>query len=649
MAWGAPGAWGGAPGDNVHVNGGKLEFAGIPPELADGVRKVIAGEPEEFDTGVTFEQVEADTRPLSLRALVRPHTKALVIAAILVLIETLSLQAGPALVKIGIDRGIGTPPKHPGHLSVIVIVAVIYIIAVITTAIASALRVAWTGRIGQWLLYDLRLRVFSHLQRLSLDFFTDEKAGVIMTRMTSDIEALNQLFQDGIVNVAVQVLTMVFVTAVLFSYNVKLAAITVVLIVPSLAALTWWFRGASDRAYARVRDAIAHVLSDLQESLSGVRIVAAHNRQPYNAVLHHEIVSEYRAANDYTADLNAVYGPSADLIGIMGQVVLLLVGGHMVLSNQLTVGELTAFVLYLGSFFAPIQQLVQLYNTYQQGRSSSNKLRDLLATPPSVREAKDAIELPPVDGRIELHGVAFGYDPATPVLRDVDLTIDAGETFALVGPTGAGKSTIAKLVTRFYDPTEGRVLIDGYDLRDVTFASLRRQLGVVPQEPFLFAGTIRDNITFARPDAPDDDVREAVRVVGLDDLIARLPDGVDSPCHERGASLSSGERQLIALARAFLARPRVLVLDEATSNLDLASETKIERALDALLEGRTAIMIAHRLSTAMRADRIAVVDDGRVVELGSHAELVALGGKYAAMYETWMSHVQTEAVPGDTS
>jgi ATP-binding cassette subfamily B protein len=367
--------------------------------------------------------------------------------------------------------------------------------------------------------------------------------------------------------------------------------------------------------------------------------VAAHNRQRYNEVLHHEIVSEYRAANDYTAHLNAVYGPGADLVGVAGQLVLLLVGGHMVLSNQLSVGELTAFVLYLGSFFAPIQQLVQLYNTYQQGRASSNKLQELLSTQPSVREAPDATELPALSGRIELHDVSFGYDRAAPVLCDVDLTIEAGETFALVGPTGAGKSTIAKLVTRFYDPTEGRVLIDGYDLRDVTLVSLRTQLGVVPQEPFLFAGTIGDNITFARPDASEEDVREAIRVVGLEDLIARLPNGLDSPCHERGASLSSGERQLIALARAFLARPRVLVLDEATSNLDLASETKIERALDALLEGRTAIMIAHRLSTAMRADRIAVVDDGRVVELGSHSELVELGGKYASMYATWVSHV----------
>jgi ATP-binding cassette subfamily B protein len=638
MAWSTSAQWGGGPGNTVHVDGGDLEFEGIPPELADGVRRVIADEPVDVAAVQPFHQIDDDAQPLTLRRLVRPHAKALVLAAVLVLVETVSLQAGPALVRIAIDRGI--TPKPP-HLSVVVLAAVLYIAAVITTAVASGLRVAWTGRIGQWLLYDLRLRVFSHLQRLSLDFFTEEKAGVIMTRMTSDIEALNQLFQDGIVNVAVQVLTMVFVTAVLFSYNVRLAAITVLLIVPTLGGLTWWFRGASDRGYARVRDGIARVLSDLQESLSGVRIVAAHNRQRYNAILHHEIVSEYRAANDYTAHLNAVYAPGADLIGMVGQVVLLIIGGQMALDHQLTVGELTAFLLYLGSFFAPIQQLVQLYNTYQQGRASTNKLRELLATQPSVAEAPDASVLPPLTGHIEFQDVSFGYSPAALVLRDVNLNIAAGETFALVGPTGAGKSTIAKLVTRFYDPTDGRVLIDGHDLRGVTFASLRRQLGVVPQEPFLFAGTIRDNIAFARPDASDEEILQAVRVVGLEDLIARLPGGLASPCHERGSTLSSGERQLLALARAFLARPRVLVLDEATSNLDLASEIKVERALDALLEGRTAIIIAHRLSTAMRADRIAVIGDGRVVELGCHDELVARRGPYAAMYATWMSHLRS--------
>ena len=301
-------------------------------------------------------------------------------------------------------------------------------------------------------------------------------------------------------------------------------------------------------------------------------------------------------------------------------------------------GELTAFLLYVAAFFSPIQTLTQLYNSYQQGQAAVSKLRELLATEPTVQEAPDAAALPEVQGLLELHDVTFGYDPAVPVLHDVSLRVEPGQTLAVVGPTGAGKSTVAKLVTRFYDPDQGAVRIDGVDLRQVTIGSLRRQLGVVPQEPFLFAGSVRDNVAFARPHATDAEVAAACALVGLDDLLQSLPDGLDSPVHERGASLSAGERQLLALARAFLAQPRVLILDEATSNLDLKSEAKIEAALDVLLEGRTAIVIAHRLATAMRADRIAVIDNGRVAEIGSHDELVALGGQYAAMFATWEAH-----------
>jgi ATP-binding cassette subfamily B protein len=515
-------------------------------------------------------------------------------------------------------------------------------VSVAVSAYAQRAQVKVTGRLAAWVMNDLRVKVFTHLQRLSLGFFTAEKAGVLMSRMTSDIENLQQLLQDGLWQFAIQGLTMVVITVILFLTNVRLAFITVVLILPVLILISLWFRRSSERGYDRVRDGIANVLADLSESLHGVRIVTAHNRQRHNIVHHRNVVGEYRDANNYTAQINAVYGPGTQLIGVLGQAALLAIGGNMVLHHQLSLGALVAFFLYLNRFFQPIQLLVQQYNTYQQGQASVAKLRQLLDTEPSVMESADAVELGNIRGAISFDHVDFGYDPAVPVLEDVNLRIAPGETVAFVGPTGAGKSTMAKLVTRFYDPTSGRVLIDGFDLREVTLHSLRRQLGVVPQEPFLFAGTVGDNISFARPDATTAEIEEAVVAVGLTEVIERLGDGLDTVVHERGQSLSSGERQLIALARAFLAHPRVLVLDEATSNLDLQSETKIEAALDVLLENRTAVLIAHRLSTAMRADRIVVVDEGRIVEIGSHAELVAAGGRYAEMYATWERQADLE-------
>ena len=636
MAWGGGGGFtGGFPGAGGPASG--LPFAGIPPELQTRVDDLLETEPAHPAVEhVDFSHVDHDRRPFTLRRFLRPHRLALLGALGLVVVETVAMQAGPLLTQIGIDRGI-----REGSRSTLLVVAGLYLLAVVLNAGAGALRIAWTGRVGESLMFDLRVRIFSHLQRLSVPFFTEEKAGRLMIRMTSDLESLTQLFQDGLVQMVVQGLTIVVVTVILFTMDVQLAAVTLLAVVPGMVALTWWFRGASLRSYGVVRDRIADVLSHLAESLSGIRIVTAHNRQRHNIVEHANVAGDHRAANDETARVSAIYGPSVEAIGIAGQAFILLVGGRMVLDGELQIGELAAFVLYLTAFFAPIQQMVQLYDTYQKGQSSVTKLRELLGTEPSVPERPGAVELPPVRGEIRFEDVTFAYAPGRPVLVDVDLTIAAGETFALVGATGAGKSTLAKLVTRFHDPAQGRVLLDGHDLRDVTLTSLRRQLGVVPQEAFLFGGSMRDNIAFARPEATDDEVLEACRAVGIDDLVERLPQGIDTPVHERGVALSSGERQLLALARAFLARPRVLVLDEATSNLDLRSEARIEHALDVLLEGRTAIVIAHRLATAMRADRIGVVDGGRIAELGSHDELVAAGGRYAAMFATWEAHTGT--------
>jgi ATP-binding cassette subfamily B protein len=636
------GAMGGSPAANANTanaaNG--LPFAGIPQELQAGVEKLTRNEPDHTGEPPLFTHRNLDHRPLNLRRMFAAHKKIVVVSGVMVAIEAVTLQAGPFLTQIGIDKGIDKGVSHH-NWGIVVATGVAFILAVLATIAASNVRVRLTGRLAADVMYDLRVRIFTHLQRLSLDYYTDEKAGVIMTRMTSDVENLQQLVQDGLVQFAVQGLTMLVVTGVLFYYNVELALITVVLVVPPLLGLSLWFRSASDRGFARVRDGIAGVLSDLSESLSGVRVVASHNRQPRNIVNHRNVVGVYRDANDYTAQLTAVYGPGTEILGFVGQGLILLIGGRMVVNGSLTLGELAAFFLYLNQFFAPIQQLVQLYNTYQQGQSSVAKLRDLLATDPTVMEKEDAYVLPPISGDVVIDHLSFAYNPLLPVLNDVSLHIEAGETICFVGPTGAGKSTVAKLITRFYDPTAGRVLIDGHDLRDVTLQSLRRQLGVVPQEPFLFAGSMRDNMAFAKPDASDEEINEAIDRVGLRELVDRLPNGLDTPVHERGVSLSSGERQLLALGRAFLAQPRVLVLDEATSNLDLKSEGAVEAALDVLLEGRTAIIVAHRLSTAMKADRIVVIDAGGIMESGPHAELVALGGRYAEMFASWNSHLGT--------
>jgi ATP-binding cassette subfamily B protein len=618
-----------------------LPFAGIPTELLERVKVIEGREPKHPEPKIDYRAEAHDPEPFTLRRFLAPHRAGLALALLLVLIATAASQAGPRLLAWAIDHGI-----LAGKFDVLIWAFVAYLAAIALSIVASYVRIRYTGRLGLKLMYELRLRVFSHLQRLSLDFYTEERAGRLMTRMTSDIESLATLFQDGLVDLMVQGLTLLVITVVLLMMDVELTLIMLAFIVPPMVALTLWYTRASDHGYNIVRDRIADVLTDLSESLSGIRLIAAFNRRKHNVIHHRNVVGDHFEANVDMAKVGAIYTPGTEVIGVIGQLAMLYIGGRMVVDGELTLGALTAFVLYLTAFFAPIQALVQLYSTYQSGQAAVRKLRELLATRPTVEQKPDAVELPPIEGAIELDQIGFGYDEHSHVLKDLSLKVEPGEILALVGPTGAGKSTVAKLVTRFYDPQHGRVLIDGHDLRDVTLHSLRSQLGVVPQEPFLFHGTIRDNLLFARPDASDDDVRAASEAVGLNEIAARMPKGLDTPVFDRGSSLSAGERQLIALARAMLARPRVLVLDEATSNIDMQSEARIERALDHILGGRTAIIIAHRLATARRASRIAVVDAGTVVEVGSHDELLARGGRYAEMYATWTRGANADAKSG---
>jgi ATP-binding cassette, subfamily B, bacterial len=603
-------------------------FSGVPPEYRDAVEQLMEEGPDEPQHDLEpLSQHDYDRRRFTMGQFLRPHWVKMLWLFGLVALEATLAQAGPLLLQLAIDNGV-----VPGNRSYIWTTGTLFIGLVVVATIVGIVRTAASGRVGSTLMAELRVRLFTHFQRLSVDFYTHERAGRLMSRMTSDLESLQQLFSMGLVQLAVQFVTLVAITTVLLVMNPLLAGITLLCVVPTTLAASLWYRKVISDANLVVRDRLADMLAHLQESVTGVRVIAAANRRRRTVVEHENLAGTYRDANDRTADLNGVYGPGVETLGPISQLILLVVGGYLVNQGSVTIGELVAFVLYVGAFFGPIQELVGLYNMYQQGVASVVKLDEILRTEPSVTESPLAHDLPEVQGRIAFEHVDFAYRDGGLVLIDIDFELEPGEVVAIVGPTGAGKSTIAKLLTRFYDPIGGTVKIDGHDVRDVTIGSLRQQVGVVPQEPFLFGGSIRENLLLGRTDRSEADLRAACNAVGLDRLLDRLPDGLDAPCHERGVSMSTGERQLMALARAFLHRPRVLVLDEATSSLDLRTETAVERALDVVLEGRTAVIIAHRLQTTMRADRVLVVEDGRVVEQGLRDDLLAADGRFSAMW-----------------
>jgi ATP-binding cassette subfamily B protein len=625
---GGGGGWGGG--------GGMVgSFLAPTPELLEKVAKL---RPATDEPDVDVDREGAYDPSFTLRRFTRPFRRPLTIGLLLVVLDTLFTLAGPTLIRLGVDKGV----THHSSQALWVVSAVFFVVTLLDWADTWAYT-RYTGRTAERLLFALRVRIFAHLQRLDLGYYDSEMAGRIMTRMTTDVEALSTLLQTGLINAVVNLLTFGGVAVILLITNLRLSLAAIV-IVPPLIFATIWFRNGSQRAYERARDRIAAVNANLQESLSGVRVSQAFVREERNQEGFRVVAGEYLDARMDAQRLVAIYFPFVEFLSEVAAAAVLGLGAYLVAHHGVTPGSVIAFLLYLDLFFSPIQQLSQVFDTYQQARASMQKVDELMRTqtgtpPPSAPRQPGRLT-----GRITFDDVHFAYPTGVgEALSGINLEITPGETVALVGETGAGKSTIVKLVARFYDATSGAVRIDGADVRDLDLTAYRQQLGYVPQEAFLFSGTIRDNIAYGRPDATNEEVEEAARAVGAHDFVAALPGGYLYQVSERGRALSSGQRQLIALARARLVDPRILLLDEATSNLDLGTEAKVQRAMGIVASGRTSLLIAHRLQTARTADRIVVVDGGQVVAQGTHDELLAdPSSPYARMWEAFA--VETPAV-----
>jgi ATP-binding cassette subfamily B protein len=566
--------------------------------------------------------------------LTKPYRLRTFLSVFSLLAATATALAPPSLAKYALDDAV--EHRTGGRL---VLVVVIFVAAALANWGMTYVETYMTGWVGERILADLRKQLFGHLQRLSLGFYERNRAGVLISRMTNDVEAIDQLVTDGVTTLAQSTLLLggTAVLLVVFDWQLALATLAVI---PFMSIATAFFRSRSARAYAEVRERLGLVTATLAEDISGMRMVQAFTREQLATDNFRTVARRYRDSNMQTVMLNAFYFPFVSFLSILALAVVLGYGGHLYFRGAISLGTLFAFMLYVNNFFDPVQQLSQLYNTFLSATAALDKIIGVLDEPPEVVDRPGAQQLPRIEGHVRFEDVHFAYglrdgELGEEVLHGIDLDVPAGTSVALVGHTGAGKSTIAKLLARFYEPTGGRITIDGRDLNDVTMESLRRQLGIVPQEGFLFAGTVAENIAFAKPDATPGEIITAARTVGAHDFILRLEDGYETQLGERGSRLSLGQRQLVAFARALLADPRLLILDEATSSVDIGTERTIERALRTLLADRTSFVIAHRLSTIRDADLIVVLEHGQVIEQGSHDELLARRGLYTSLYGDW--------------
>ena len=583
--------------------------------------------------------LQARSRRL-LGDLIRPHKRWIWVLVAIVLVENASRLSIPYLVKEGIDRGI-PPIRESNDTSVLFTIVGIALFATILQAVTRRTFLVLSGRIGQDMLFEIRRRVFRHFQKLSPAFHDDYTSGRVISRQTSDVDAIYELLETGFDGLVTAVLTLVGTAVLLLVLDVKLALVAL-LCFPFLLWLTNWFRKESGAAYRVTREKVALVIVHFVESMLGIRAVQAFRREPRNTEIFDDVNDQYRRANLRAFRAVTWFMPGIKLIGNVTIAATLLYGSYLAFHDEVTVGVLAAFLLYLRQFFEPMQEISQFYNTFQSASAALEKLSGVLEEEPSVPEPARPVPLEHVRGEVRFEGVRFEYVEGVPVLPGMDLVVPAGQTLALVGTTGAGKTTIAKLLSRFYDPGEGRVLLDGVSLRDLDESTLRRAVVMVTQENYMFNGSVADNIRFGRPEASRDEVVAAAKAIGAHEFITALPHGYDTDVANKGGRLSAGQRQLVAFARAFLADPDVLILDEATSSLDVPSERLVQRALRTILADRTAVIIAHRLSTVEIADRVLVLEHGRIMEDGSPEELIALGaggadgGRFAALHEAWV-------------